>query len=280
MLALLLVVGILLTQSNIVTNLFRPTSAYAIGDLTVTWEGQGTGNTGPIFDTDNMAPGQSETKTITVKNGDTQTYPLAIRGNVTTESILSGVLMITISENGTDLYGDTLTSFFADSQTADGIPLGDIDPSQTRIFSVAVTFDQDADNTYQNQTIVFNLVIGLVIDVPEACEALDIDFTNPIYGTERSEILRGTNGNDLIFALGGSDYVDGKGGDDCIIGGNGSDYINGGDGEDSIFGGPGSDLIIGGNQNDYLDGQQGSDLVLGGSGTDTCIGEAKVSCEL
>lgn len=151
--------------------------------------------------------------------------------------------------------------------------------------------------------------------IPTECSEIE-GLGAPIVGTNGSEILNGTAGNDLIFARGGSDVVNGKAGNDCIVAGNGSDVviggaghdvILGGDGSDSIngdqgndmiygasgsddlnggvdndqiWGGAGSDSLKGGNGTDTLIGDGGSDAANGNAGTDTCNAEAESSCEL
>lgn len=141
--------------------------------------------------------------------------------------------------------------------------------------------------------------------IPTECSNIE-GLGAPIIGTNKSEVINGTNGNDLIFALGGSDKVTGNGGDDCIVGGggsdkllgnNGDDVILGGDGSDSIegnngedmlFGGAGSDSLRGGGQNDHLFGGVGSDSLKGDGGTDeadgglnsdACNAETETACE-
>jgi Ca2+-binding RTX toxin-like protein len=105
----------------------------------------------------------------------------------------------------------------------------------------------------------------------------------PIIGTNGSDIINGTAGNDLIFALGGSDVVNGKGGDDCIVGDAGSDALNGdggndtilgGDNNDSITGNAGSDALYGNGGNDSLNGNNGNDDLFGGAGNDSLRGNA------
>lgn len=107
--------------------------------------------------------------------------------------------------------------------------------------------------------------------VPEECNDIE-GLGAPIVGTEGSDILNGTSGQDLIFALGGSDVVNGKGGNDCIVGGDGSDALHGQGGNDVILGGNGSDAIYGHEGKDMLYGQDGSDSLKGGSGDDQMWG--------
>lgn len=302
--ALLLIVGVLITQTNILSNIFRPASAYAVGDLTVTWNGAGSGNTGPMFSTDNMAPGDTEQKTITVENGSADSHEISIRGLVTANTgDLSDVMTIVISRNGSDIYGGslgikTLTEFFTDSSGGNGIILGTLGSGETASYDLFVTFLEESGNQYQSQALTFDLKIGLVFEVPEICASIEnLNIESPIYGTQRSDILRGTSGNDLIYGLEGSDYIDGRGGNDCIIagagsdyvlagGGNdlvygdgGSDYISGGSGADRIFGGAGSDALFGNSGDDVLSGDAGQDAAFGGAGSDTCTANFTLQCE-
>lgn len=108
--------------------------------------------------------------------------------------------------------------------------------------------------------------------VPAECVVEGVVYGAPIVGTNGSNIINGTAGNDLIFALGGSDVVNGKGGNDCIVGGDGSDVIHGDNGNDVILGGQGSDAIQGDAGNDWIYGQDGSDSLKGGANNDHLFG--------
>ncbi len=116
--------------------------------------------------------------------------------------------------------------------------------------------------------------------------------TNIIVGTENDDVLIGTNGADCILGLGGNDtirgrrgndfimagpgndIVNGGRGDDIIYGNGGADVINGGSGSDVIFGGAGNDRLRGGRGGDQLYGQEGDDILSGGSGPDALDGGA------
>ncbi|HEX8480997.1 MAG TPA: Ig-like domain-containing protein [Allosphingosinicella sp.] len=67
------------------------------------------------------------------------------------------------------------------------------------------------------------------------------------------EIIKGTNGNDVINGGSGDDFLQGKAGGDAL---------NGGDGDDQLHGDSGDD---------YLRGGAGADLLHGGLGTDTAV---------
>ncbi|WP_377845499.1 hypothetical protein [Bosea sp. UC22_33] len=69
---------------------------------------------------------------------------------------------------------------------------------------------------------------------------------NKIYGTAKSDFLRGSSQDDSIFGGDRSDILLGKKGNDYIDGGNGNDLLFGGDGDDWLLGGGGDDILIGG----------------------------------
>lgn len=266
----------------------------AVGDLTIAW-GVPEGN--PIFVVSNMAPGDMVVKTVNVQNGASTARPVGIRGVFTSDTDnLDSVLEITISEGGVDLYGGssgtgtkTLEQFFTESAGPDGIPLSTLGPGVNTNYDIQVKFKDSAGNEFQNHTVIFDLVIGIAIPVPEECQQIEFSGS-PIFGTDGNDRINGTRGNDLIFALEGNDKVFGFGGDDCIVGGSGNDELRGetgndilfgneGDdlligavGEDKIFGGDGKDKIRGENNDDYIEGGGGDDKITGGNGDDQILG--------
>jgi Ca2+-binding RTX toxin-like protein len=158
-------------------------------------------------------------------------------------------------------------------------------------------------------TCTFDNHINIVEVVPRGARLCE-GVLATIVGTDRSERIRGTNGDDVIVALGGNDVIDGRGGDDRICAGGGNDTVRGGAGNDVIYagagndkvfgqggldivfgeagrdrivGGPGIDLLSGGPGRDVLVGNGGDDLLIGGEGRDTCRGGSGdntiLSCE-
>lgn len=271
--ALLTIVTVLAAQTNILQSIIHPSVAQAVGDLTVDW-GIGFGNVGPIFTVNNMAPGQSSSKTVTVKNNSTTLRPVGIRGIKTSEDgNLSDALDVTISRNGSPIYGPiSLAQFFTDSNDPSGINLFTQSPGDTSHYTILVKFRDASGNQYQNTNVIFSIQFGISFDLPEACQTIDFTNTTPIFGTARAENLNGTGGNDIILGLEGSDTINGKGGNDCIIGGPGADKIVAGDGNDVVLGGEGSDKLIGDNGNDVMFGENGSDSLVGGNGNDILSG--------
>jgi len=272
------------TQTNILSNFMRNNStARAVGDLNVDW---GVPDGQPIFVVPNFLPGDSETRIVQIINGASIIKSVGVRGKKINElKDLADVLDFRISEGGADLYGGTagektLTDFFAESSGLDGIELFSVGPGETKTIDFTVSFPESAGNEFQNASIVFDIIIGIAIEVPEECR--NIRFSgNPIFGTERRDVLNGTNGNDLIFAFEGNDVVNSSNGDDCLVGGLGNDILHGSNGRDVIFGDEGDDridgsngddLLFGGSGNDTIDASNGNDRVEGGDGNDKIDG--------
>lgn len=96
----------------------------------------------------------------------------------------------------------------------------------------------------------------------------------PIEGTEGNDttLVNGTDGDDVIFGLGGKDTIRGFKGNDILCGGRGDDTLRGGKGTDILFGNEGNDKLYGENENDALDGGIGNDRLEGGKGDDALDG--------
>ena len=86
------------------------------------------------------------------------------------------------------------------------------------------------------------------------------------FGTEDSEALAGSLGNDEIYGNGGDDQIDGRAGRDGIYGGMGNDVLSGGAGNDIILGDDGDDVIAGGRDGAIVSGGAGNDVYLFNAG--------------
>lgn len=268
-----IIIALIVTQTNVLSSFFRPKTAYAVGDLSVDW-GAGITPGDPIFTISNMAPGDSTTKTVTITNNATASRPVAIKGVETQMTKnLSDVMDITISDGSTTLYGPkTLTQFFSDSLNVDGIALETLSPGEEKTITFSVTFHQSAGNEFQNADLTFNIVIGISVSIPTACQNINMTGKFPIFGTSGNDRIRGTAGNDVIFALEGNDRVDSGAGNDCIVGGLGNDRLDSGAGNDVVIGNEGDDRLLGGSGNDVVTGDAGKDNIDGGSGNDSISG--------
>jgi Ca2+-binding RTX toxin-like protein len=95
-----------------------------------------------------------------------------------------------------------------------------------------------------------------------------------VIGTQFDDMIWGTDGANVIIALGGDDHVWARGGDDIVYGGNGDDKVWGDGGNDTLMGDAGNDDLFGDAGNDKIWGGDGNDLLVGGSGTDLLDGGA------
>jgi Ca2+-binding RTX toxin-like protein len=93
-----------------------------------------------------------------------------------------------------------------------------------------------------------------------------------IFGTARSDTIRGNSGGNVIFGFDERDFLNGEGGNDQIFGDDGNDLIGGGDDNDSLDGNEGNDILGGEQGRDVLDGGAGSDRLYGGTGRDVLTG--------
>ena len=272
--ALVLLFG--LKQTNILAKIKLVNStAQAVGDLSIDW-GVPAGQ--PIFQVNNFLPGETAERTVSIFNGASSSKPVAVVGAKTDElKDLANVLEITISQNGTDLYGGnlgakTLAQFFQESAIPNAIFLFNLNPGDSKQLKFKIKFQGGAGNYYQGARVVFDIILGLYYQVPEECRG--IKFSRPpIFGTEKADVLRGGNGNDLIFGFGGNDKIDGSNGDDCLVGGFGNDKIDGSNGNDVILGNEGNDILDGSNGNDLIKGGAGDDKIYGSNGDDLLYGE-------
>ncbi|KKR86617.1 MAG: NHL repeat-containing protein [Candidatus Curtissbacteria bacterium GW2011_GWA1_41_11] len=256
-------------------NFLNNSETEAVGDLTIDW-GAGITPPDPIFTVTNAAPGDSETRSVLVTNGAPSSRPVGVRGVEQGGDTIKDILEIKISNGSGDLYGGTLgtktlSQFFIDSAGPDGIFLVDLASASSVTLDFKIDFPVSADNAYQNKSAVFDLIIGISINLPDACDQIDL-LPTPIIGTAKAETLNGTQGNDLIMGLEGADKINGLGGDDCILGGEGADKINGNNGKDAIFGEGGADTINGNNGDDTILGGKGGDTLKGENGQDKIFG--------
>jgi Ca2+-binding RTX toxin-like protein len=102
-----------------------------------------------------------------------------------------------------------------------------------------------------------------------------------LIGTQRDDVLRGSDNADRIEGRAGDDRLFGEGSDDELLGGTDNDRIFGGRrddrlsgeaGRDRLVGNQGDDQLLGGSDADDLRGNAGNDLLQGGTSPDTLSG--------
>ena len=91
-------------------------------------------------------------------------------------------------------------------------------------------------------------------------------------------MLTGTDGADVIVALGGNDVVLGLGGNDVVCAGDGVDVVAAGTGSDTVLGQAGVDLLAGEAGDDVLAGGEGIDVLAGGPGPTRCSAGRVSTC--
>lgn len=271
-------------------------TTYAAGDLNINWNVP-TGD--PIFVVENMLPGDTEDRNVEVTNGGSVTRDVGVKG-VKTDEIASfaGVLDFVISADGNPIYGTgsptgpkTLQQFFNESSGPNGLPLTSLGSGNNVTYNFLATFPSSSGNEYQGAKVVFDLIIGIVLDdLPNECNIED--FNGPvIYGTSGNDKINGSSqseliitfegddkvmgggGNDYIITGAGKDKVDGQTGDDCIFTNEGDDTVSPSKDRDQIYGGEGDDKLDGGSEDDIIYGGLGKDHILGGLNNDLIYGE-------
>jgi len=253
-------------------------TAQAVGDLTIDW---GVPMGGPIFSVVEMMPGQTEIRNVTVTNNAGFARLVGVRNVQVVNTGLGDAIDVVMAVDGVVVYGEgsatgsrTLTQLFIDSGGLEGTTLKDLGVGESTMITFGVSFNGVSSNWFQEREVVFDITLGVTgvsVGVPEECAGIEFDG-DPIIGTDGSDRLRGTIGNDLIFGLEGSDSIRGLGGDDCLVGGTGSDSLRGGDGDDVLLGNEDSDGLRGGDGDDVLYGGEGTDGLRGGRGNDELYG--------
>jgi Ca2+-binding RTX toxin-like protein len=196
-------------------------------------------------------------------------------GNVTVGAIPEEQTITVTNTGGTDLVlgGVKLlgvdTGGFNTNIGPDGLTVG---AGQTANFTVS--FDP-VETGLQTAQLTFNSVTDTLGNNVSGVEAPTVNLTgqgvsaNPrgtgctITGSDNSETLRGTRGNDVICAMGGSDRVKPLAGKDVTRAGSGNDRVIDRSGlRDKLLGQSGNDTLNAKDRN--------RDLLNGASGRDKC----------
>ena len=192
----------------------RPANVLAVGDLEITYLGVPLGD--PIFEVENMAPGDSEDRDVVVTNNGTIARFVAVKGvrtgGVGTDPKLETVLDIVISEGGTDLYGGgsptgakTVQDLFNDSADPNGVQLSIVNPGDTTTYNFKVTFPESADNEFQGKSVIFDLTFGIItgenIVINEVYYLVDEDHG---LDSPKDRGILGVNGNNVSIIIQGN----------------------------------------------------------------------------
>ena len=152
--------------------------------------------------------------------------------------------------------------------------------SGTVITNTATVSSATTDPDGANNTATTTTTIGLAT---AECTITGTNKSDTIVGTAGDDVICGGNGKDTINGLGGNDIILGQNGKDVLDGDEGNDTVMGGNGKDQVTGDLGVDALRGGNGADTLNAQDGAagDSIDGGNGPDACLidaGDVTVNC--
>ncbi len=120
-----------------------------------------------------------------------------------------------------------------DAQGVASLRLTSLPPGSGSLFAVYTGTDAFAGSTSP-------VVPQSIIAPPAECTGT---YSTSIIGTPGSPIIKGTKGNDFIYAVGGNYKVSGGKGDDCLVVGDGNNVISDGTGADVVIVGNGRNTI-------------------------------------
>ncbi len=181
-------------------------------DLTVTCANHANpctttpGGSAPLFEEDNLLPGDTVQRTITVTNEDeSEICSLSLLNlyNQTQNPSDFAAKLFTVIRSGADLYGSylggevtpakSLNDLFGDTPVDLSV---DIPPGGTEVFDWIVTFDINAGNAYQKAETIFDFELLFACSLEEEEEArLTLTKTNDTSGGSRSP------GSSVLFTL-------------------------------------------------------------------------------
>jgi hypothetical protein len=111
----------------------------------------------PLFDEANFVPGNTITRWIRVENTSGSTQKIIVEAIKEIDSDnFAGQLNLIIKEGGTEIFNNTLKTFFDQGETY----LSDLANSSNTQYDFSITFNNDANNDWQEKTLGFDIVIG------------------------------------------------------------------------------------------------------------------------
>ncbi|MEO8115453.1 MAG: Ig-like domain-containing protein [Phenylobacterium sp.] len=207
--------------------------------------------------------GATSTATVTMTVHGVNDAPVAV--NDSANVLANGVVSVNVLANDTDVDMGDQKAIVSFTQGASG--------ATVTFEGNQLVYHADADsfgglNSSQTVTDTFTYTMT---DAAHATSTATVTVTvrgqpngPDIYGTNRSEVINGTNASERIFAQNGNDTLNGFDGADKLYAGNGSDLLLGGGGPDQLFGSSGRDTLDGGTGADTLVGMGGNDVFVYG----------------
>ncbi|OGM25550.1 hypothetical protein A2715_05900 [Candidatus Woesebacteria bacterium RIFCSPHIGHO2_01_FULL_39_32] len=121
-----------------------------------------SGFSGSLFSESGMLPGDTLSKTFSVKNERNEPISLTLESeeNAGTDEIFKQKIVAVVYENGGLIkFSGTFENFLVSD-----IALGNLSPNETKNYEISISFPTDAGNEYQGKVINFDLSITITGD--------------------------------------------------------------------------------------------------------------------
>lgn len=112
----------------------------------------------PLFLDANIEPGDSEARTVTVRNTTTEEQDVYVSVLNVFSTGLGEVMELTVTAPGSTYFTGVFDDFFSTTP----LSLGTLAVGETKVFTFEAAFPSSAGNEYQTKQLGFDLVIGFV----------------------------------------------------------------------------------------------------------------------
>ncbi len=111
----------------------------------------------PLFSVSNFMPGDEKEGDITIgNNGDSSQNAYVEAVNVFNDDGLASQMELQILEDLTEIYNDNFETFL----NAGPVSLSSIGTSDSKIYTLKISFIENADNDYQGKSLGFDVCVG------------------------------------------------------------------------------------------------------------------------
>jgi len=155
-----------------------------VGSLEYTYDAN------PIFDYANLAPGDSVSKNLTVRNLGSSGQIVGIEGKKTEDlSNLAPQISFSIKLDGREIYAKSLSDFFSDGE----VQLVTIGGGQSKTFILEAVFNSGAGNEFQGKKVMFDLTTGSLGETTSTSDSttstITQDQSGQVLGRSTGEVL-------------------------------------------------------------------------------------------
>ncbi len=117
-----------------------------------------TGSPGPLFNASNLAPGYTETKSLSVKNNGSlpHSFSIAVSGDL---GVLADVLIIEPKVSGNVVWSKTISQIAKNPES--NVIIGSIVAGESIFVDITARLPETIGNEYQGKsTLAFNFIVG------------------------------------------------------------------------------------------------------------------------